>query len=70
MPRRHVDLDVADGQLVCAQAAVHVDRAPAAVLDVQRFHLDPIARQLERGAGALVARPGGLYGEPGILDID
>src|SRR5207249_2040795 len=69
MASRDVDLDVAYGQLVGAEAAVHVERVPVAVLDVQRLHGDAIGRELQRRAHARVTRSGGRHRERGILDI-
>ena len=55
--RGGVDLQIADAQLVRAEAAVDVERAARGVFDVQRVEGDAVARPAQRRAAVLVARP-------------
>ena len=54
---RDVDLDVANAQLVRAEAAADIERPAAVVFEVQRLDGDAIAREsCTRGPRVLVAR--------------
>ena len=68
--RHHVDLEIADGELVGAEAAAHLERPSGIVLQVERLDDDAIGRQLERGASVLVARAGGRHKERRVADVD
>ena len=67
---RRIDLEIADAELVRAQAAVDVERVPVAVLDVQRVDADAIARQAQRRAAVRVPRAGGGHDKRGVGEID
>ena len=55
-PRRHFDFEVADAQLVRAEAAVHVERPPSVSSRCSDIDGHLVGRQRQRGARVLVAR--------------
>ena len=56
--RRGVDFEIADAQLVRAEAAADVERLAVVVLEVERLDRHPVRREAERGAPVLVRRAG------------
>jgi hypothetical protein len=65
-----LDLQIADAELVRAEAAVDRRAAAAGVLDVQRLDRISVARERQRGAGVLVGRSGRHDEEAGVGDGD
>ena len=68
--RRRFDLEVADAQLVRAQAAVDVEALAVHILEVQRRHGDLVMRERQRGAHVLVLGAARDDEERGVGDLD
>ena len=70
LPRRSVDRQIADAQLVRAEAAVDVERMAVGVFDVQRLDRHAIRRELRGQPPVLVLRTGVDDEEAGIGHVD
>ena len=68
--RARVDLDVADAELVRAEATAHLEHVAVVVLDVQRLHGHAILREHQRGADVLVAGAGVGHQKRGIRNLN